>query len=95
VEQSELVKLIPLFLLVGMFAMSGCSKRDAKPEPFSAELVRKAEAGDPKAQFDLGWCYDQGTEIAKDLNEAVKWYTKAAEQGNAFAVKRLEKLKSK
>ena len=46
------MKLIPLFLLVGMLALSGWAE-EYKPEPYSPDLVKKAEAGDPKAQVDL------------------------------------------
>ena len=46
------MKLITLFLLVGMIAASGWAE-EYKLEPYSPELVKKAEAGDPKAQFDL------------------------------------------
>jgi TPR repeat protein len=40
-------------------------------------------------------CYENGIGVAKDEKEALKWYTKAAEQGDANAKKALEKLKSK
>ena len=71
------MKLIALFLVVGMFAVSGCSK---KAPTFSPELVSKAEAGDARAQNDLGRCYCKGIGVAQDYNEAVKWWTKASEQ---------------
>ena len=73
------MKLIPLFLLAGMLAVSGWAER------YSAELVEKAEAGDANAQCILGWCYKNGQGVGKDEKEAVKWYTKSAEQGNAAA----------
>jgi TPR repeat protein len=76
------MKLVPLFLLAGMLAVSGCSK---KAPTFSPELVSKAEAGDARAQNDLGRCYYKALGVAQDYNEAVKWYTKAAEQGNSEA----------
>ena len=66
------MKLIPLFLLVGMLGVSGWAE-EAEPE-----LVQKAEAGDAKAQCALG-NYFKG----RNINEAFKWYTKSAEQGNA------------
>lgn len=78
------MKLIPLLLLTGIFAVSGWAE-DKKPEPYSAELVRKAEAGDAEAQYNLGQCYENGQVGIKDNKEAVKWYTKSAEQGNAKA----------
>ena len=39
----------------------------------------------------LGVYYEQGSGIPKDQAEAVKWYRKASEQGNAAAQYRLKK----
>ena len=78
------MKLIPLFLLVGMLAVSGWSKV-YEPEPYSPELIKKAEQGDANAQFNLGVCYYFGKSVVQNYKEAVKWYTKAAEQGDAAA----------
>ena len=89
------MKLIPALLIVGMFAVSGCSKREYKQEPYYLKFTKKAEAGDAYAQFNLGLCYFGGLGVGKDEKEAVKWYTKAAQQGNESAKKELEKLKSK
>jgi len=83
-EQIEWMKLIPALLLGGMLAVSGWAE-DTKPEPYSAELVKRAEAGDAKAQCDLGYSYLNGAGVTKDYKEAVKWYTKSADQGNAEA----------
>ena len=84
------MKLIPALLIVGMLAVSGWAE-DKKPEPYSAELVKKAEEGDAEAQYNLGQCYENGQVGIKDNKEAVKWYTKSAEQGyakTAFALSR-------
>jgi TPR repeat protein len=69
--------------------------RDPKPLPYSEELVKKAEAGDAVAQWSLGMCYSGGwqtsegfiecKEVKKNPEEAIKWFTKAAEQGNPEA----------
>ncbi len=67
-----------------MLAVSGRAE-EAKPEPYSAELVQKAEEGDAKAQFSLGVFYSSGEGVTQDDKEAVKWWTKSAEQGNAWA----------
>ena len=77
------MRLIPILLLVGMFAVSGWAQ-NGEFEPYSAELVKKAEAGDANAQRDLGICYYEGKGVEKDYKEAVKWFTKSAEQGNQF-----------
>jgi TPR repeat protein len=42
-----------------------------------------AQAGDPRAQNELGYCYEHGLGVAKDPQDAVKWYRKAAEAGNS------------
>jgi len=47
-EQSEWMKLIPLLLLIGMFVISGWAE-GYYPEPYSSELVKKAEEGDAMA----------------------------------------------
>jgi TPR repeat protein len=61
------MKLIPLFLLVGMLAVSGWAE-EYNLEPYSPELVKKAEAGDPKAQFDLGEYYERKYYAAPSLS---------------------------
>lgn len=38
-----------------------------------------------KAQYNLGWLYEVGIDVGKDLVEAMKWYRNAAENGNAEA----------
>jgi len=52
-----------------------------------AELVLlKAENGDAQSQGQLGYAFLVGSlGVAKDEVEALKWYRKAAEQGNAHA----------
>ncbi len=40
-----------------------------------------ANSSDPAAQLDLGWMYENGEGVAKDLAQAVRWYRKAADQG--------------
>ena len=80
------MKLIPLLLLVGIFAVSG------RAEIYSPELVKKAEGGDAEAQSDLGACYYLGSGVTQDYREAVKWYRKSAEHGYADVNKILEEI---
>ena len=49
------------------------------------EWLPLAQQGHAKAQFKLGWMYDNGEGMPEDDREAVKWYRRAAEQGNATA----------
>ena len=41
------------------------------------------------AQYNLGVCYYYGRGVTQDYYEAVKWYRKAAEQGDAYAQRNL------
>jgi uncharacterized protein len=49
------------------------------------ELTKKAQAGDPQAQFRLGSAYEAGRDVQRDAGEAEKWYLRAAEGGYAEA----------
>jgi uncharacterized protein len=52
-------------------------------------LKRLAEGGDRNAQFSLATLYDPEFNLSKltepDINQAIAWYTKSAEQGHAMA----------
>ena len=48
------------------------------------ELIQKAKAGDPQAQYDLAQLYEYGdeeNEIDSDDELALEWYEKLAEEG--------------
>ena len=49
------------------------------------ELVRLAKEGSTEAQTVLGIMHAYGDVVLQDYPEAVKWFRKAAEQGNAEA----------
>ena len=53
----------------------------------------KAMAGDVEAQYELGLLYEQGRGVIQDDEAAVKWFTKAADQGHAGAKRELEVIK--
>ncbi len=78
------MKLIPILLTFGILAVSGWAE-GLNLKPYSEELVKKAEAGDAVAQYDLGSCYFHGEGVTKDKKEAAKWYEKSAEQGYSTA----------
>jgi TPR repeat protein len=53
----------------------------------AAKIRPLAEQGDPKCQYFLGTCYDNGIGgVSQDYAEALKWYRKAAEQGHGDAL---------
>ena len=65
-----------------------------KAAPASIEtLLKKAESGDPNSQLALAKKYFDGRKgIPQDYNEAVKWFTKAAQQGLADAQNNLGEM---
>jgi TPR repeat protein len=57
----------------------------AQSGALSNDLLKKAQAGDAAAQFDLGQAYEDGKGVSQDDDAAATWYRKAADQGNAKA----------
>ncbi len=49
------------------------------------ECLPPATAGDPNAQFRLGFMYAHGLGVPQNFAEAIRWYRKAADQGSAVA----------
>ncbi|MEI6399130.1 MAG: hypothetical protein WCO71_10190, partial [Pseudomonadota bacterium] len=47
------------------------------------DIRKAAEQGNADAQNNLGAAYDSGEGVGKDQAEAVKWWRKAANQGDA------------
>lgn len=52
---------------------------------FQQYMVAARDYGHPEAQFKVARCYQNGTGVEKSEENAVVWYKKAAEQGNAEA----------
>src|SRR5690242_15664707 len=50
-----------------------------------SSLMQKAQSGDVKAEYLLGWSYMSGTGVSQDYQEAARWYGEAAVQGSADA----------
>ena len=57
-------------------------KGDARAQ---AEIVRRAEKGDPQAEEAIGDNYEYGFWAPKDHAAALRWYRKAAEHGDPAA----------
>jgi TPR repeat protein len=75
--------------------LSRATAGELRPEPLrtagaeqlesTETLRRKAERGDPEAEYKLGLAYDVGIGAPQDLAQAAAWYSSAAEQGYAAA----------
>src|SRR6266478_4195631 len=49
------------------------------------KFMEAANRGYIEAQYMVGRMYDDGRGVLQDYNQAVPWYRKAADQGNALA----------
>lgn len=49
------------------------------------EIMQAAKSGNKDAQYNLGLFYQNGIRVDKDINQALQWYTKAANQNDAGA----------
>ena len=58
------------------------------------ELLHKEEKQhDALAQFNIGYWLEHAWGTDEDIQEAIKWYTKAAAQGNEYAQEALDRLR--
>jgi hypothetical protein len=56
-------------------------------------LLEKSERnGSILAQFALGYCYENGIGVNKNLPDAVEYYRNSAQRGNRFAYEELKRL---
>jgi hypothetical protein len=71
-----------------MLTSISCTSPVAVPSSLGADVAAvraNANAGDPRAQFNLGYAYYLGRGVPQDDAQAVTWYRQAAEQGDAVA----------
>ena len=59
--------------------------RGTKQRRGSKWYRKAAEQGDADAQNSLGYYYERGEGVAKDLGKAIEWYRKSADNGNELA----------
>ena len=79
-------RLALLCILTSVFLGQACKPSSGESTGVSFQETKvKAEKGDAKVQFNLGYMYANGEGVPKDYAEAVKWYRKAADQGHAEA----------
>jgi TPR repeat protein len=46
-------------------------------------FLRAAQMGDKSSQLDLGYFFDQGLSVKKNMKQALRWYHRAYSQGDA------------
>lgn len=69
--------------LVRSGAFSDEKKEELLKIAFQCFEVSAKKAKDSKGMYELAQCYEYGRGIEKNENEAIYWYQKAAENGNA------------
>src|SRR5271169_4660430 len=62
--------------------------KDATPQDIS-KIREKAEQGDAKAQWVLGWIYYTGMLVERDYTKGLEWMAKAGNQDLVFAQSQL------
>ena len=63
------------------------------PEDKIAQLQREAQEGDPDAQYELAYLYENGLGVPKDETRALELYQQAADQGHPAAQANLDAMK--
>jgi len=69
--------------------LNAAPKSDADRENAVVLLKSAAERGAAAAQYELGRRYEKGDKMEANLEEAMRWYEKAAAQGDVLAIQRL------
>ena len=76
------------------FALGVCYYNDEKYKEAVEWFHRAADQGHTEAQFKLGECFANGKGVEKNLDEAAKWYRRAAKSGDKRAAEALQRLQS-
>lgn len=95
----RLLKLrLLLFVCAAVAAISGCTT-DAKVRTATPDVATRlsqyriaAEQGNADAQNEVGFMYEVGLGVSRDLAVAESWYRKAAAQGNFGAQNSVQRL---
>ncbi len=57
-----------------------------------AQLQREAQEGDPDAQYELAYLYENGLGVPKNESKALELYQQAADQGHPAAQANLDAI---
>ncbi|MBV9265588.1 MAG: SEL1-like repeat protein, partial [Acidobacteriaceae bacterium] len=84
----EPARFSPGMRLIGLLFLAFTCAFAQSPSPTTpaselTSLLKRANAGDAEAEFQLGYTYEQGSlAVAQDYTRALYWYRNAAAQGN-------------
>ena len=80
--------LLVYFLSVTSVSADAADLKDADVRLFQVQLAQ-AMKGDARAQYYLGEMHEQGLGTRQNIDEAFKWYAKAAKNGDSWAKRKL------
>ena len=94
IEKYEGIVILFRAFLNSQTSQDGRLARCLNPKDLSEELyILAANQGHAEAQRRLGYLYQHGIGgVKQNEREAIRWYTKAAQQGNTGAQKQLSAL---
>ncbi|RIA92257.1 hypothetical protein C1645_820941 [Glomus cerebriforme] len=71
-------------IIIGKYLLSLFYYKDIiLDKSFFNKYLKFARIGDPKAQYQVGICYEYGQKTKTNYNEAFKWYSESANNGHA------------
>ena len=87
---SKIMRLSISLLILTVSVIVGCDETPAPVQELPAEtlqpkLLPQEETVDAEAQYRLGWSFYSGDDAPQNYKEAIKWWTKAAENGHGGA----------
>jgi len=80
--------LLVMFLSVASVSAGAAGLNDTDDRLFQLQLAQ-AMKGDARAQYYLGEMYERGLGTSQNIDEAYKWYAKAAQKGDSWAKSKL------
>jgi TPR repeat protein len=81
-------------MAISKWFLCGCDGVFEKNEELAFAYAKQAAASKlPTAEFAMGYFYEVGIHVQKDLRESEAWYQKAADHGNNDAVGRIESIR--
>lgn len=73
------------FVALCFLILSSCGDSTKFPSTMDKNLIKKAIAGDPIAQNNIGVIYQNGEGVTQNHKKAIGWYRKAAQQDYSLA----------
>jgi ankyrin repeat protein len=88
-QKKKKTAIIEILIAAGAKKKKAANKQEVNDNDSTSneaqKIIAKANSGDVRAQFKLGWVYLDGNGVDQSSEEAVLWWAKAAKNGHAGA----------